>query len=44
MEYLVGAGLALGVGVFATVVGFDRGRALYPVVLIVIASYTTCSP
>ena len=39
MEYLFGAGLALGVGVFATVVGFDRGRAFYPVVLMVIASY-----
>lgn len=39
MEYLVGAGLALGVGVFATVVGFDRGRAFYPVALTVIASY-----
>lgn len=39
MEYLVGALLALGVGVFATVVGFDRDRAFYPVVLAVIASY-----
>jgi hypothetical protein len=39
MEYLVGAGLALGVGVLATVVGLDRGRTFYPVVLIVIASY-----
>ncbi|KQY32702.1 hypothetical protein ASD38_22375 [Caulobacter sp. Root487D2Y] len=39
MEYLFGAGLALGAGVFATVVGFDRGRAFYPVVLMVIASY-----
>ena len=39
MEYLVGAGLALGVGLFATVVGLDRDRGFYPVVLIVIASY-----
>lgn len=39
MEYLVGAGLGLAVGAFATVVGFDRGRAFYPVVLVVIASY-----
>lgn len=39
MEYLVGAVLALGVGLFATAVGFDRDRAFYPVVLIVIASY-----
>ncbi|WP_421739265.1 hypothetical protein [Caulobacter sp.] len=39
MEYLVGALLALAVGVFATVVGFDRDKAFYPVVLAVIASY-----
>lgn len=39
MEYLVGAVLALGVGVFATVVGFDRDKAFYPVILAVIASY-----
>jgi len=39
MEYLVGALLALGVGVFATVVGLDRDRAFYPVLLAVIASY-----
>ncbi|MES2344252.1 MAG: alpha/beta hydrolase [Pseudomonadota bacterium] len=39
MEYLVGAGLGLAVGAFATWVGFDRGRAFYPVVLVVIASY-----
>ncbi|MBR7618344.1 alpha/beta fold hydrolase [Phenylobacterium sp. 20VBR1] len=39
MEYLVGAGLGLAVGVMATFVGFDRGRAFYPVVLIVVASY-----
>lgn len=39
MEYLVGALLALGVGVFATLVGLDRERGFYPVVLIVIASY-----
>lgn len=39
MEYLVGAGLGLAVGAFATLVGFDRGRAFYTVVLVVIASY-----
>ena len=39
MEYLVGAGLGLAVGALATRVGFDRGRAFYPVVLIVVASY-----
>lgn len=39
MEYLVGVLLALGVGVFATLVGLDRERGFYPVVLIVIASY-----
>jgi hypothetical protein len=36
--YLVGAGLALGVGVFATIVGLDRDRAFYPTVMIVIAA------
>ena len=36
--FLVGASLALGVGVFATLVGLDRDRAFYPTVLIVIAS------
>lgn len=39
MEYLVGVLLALGTGVFGAVVGFDRDRAFYPVVLTVIASY-----
>lgn len=39
MEYLVGALLALGVGASATLVGLDRERGFYPVVLIVIASY-----
>ncbi len=36
---LVGGGLALVVGLFATIVGLDRDRAFYPTVLIVIASY-----
>jgi hypothetical protein len=39
VAYLVGVGLALAVGVFATVVGFDRDRAFYPTVTVVIASY-----
>ena len=39
MEYLIGLILAAAVAGFATVVGFDRGRAFYPTVLIVIASY-----
>lgn len=37
MGYIVGACLALAVGLFATVVGLDRDRAFYPTVLIVIA-------
>lgn len=37
MALLVGALLALAVGLFATVVGLDRDRAFYPVVTIVIA-------
>ena len=39
MEYFVGAGLALTVSMLATVVGFDRDRAFYPTIMIVIASY-----
>lgn len=38
MEYVIGIVAAAGVGVFATVVGFDRDRSFYPVVLIVIAA------
>jgi hypothetical protein len=36
---VVGALLALGVGLFATGTGLDRDRAFYPVVTIVTASY-----
>jgi hypothetical protein len=36
---LVGALLALSVGIFATATGLDRDRAFYPVVTIVIAAY-----
>jgi hypothetical protein len=39
MEYLIGVILALAIGFFATAVGFDRSRAFYPVVMIVIAFY-----
>jgi hypothetical protein len=39
MEYLAGAFLALTVSVLATLVGLDRDRAFYPIVMIVIASY-----
>lgn len=39
MEYLVGVILTLAVVAFAAVTGFDRERAFYPMVLIVIASY-----
>ncbi|MCI3135227.1 hypothetical protein [Phenylobacterium aquaticum] len=39
MEFLIGALLALTVGVFGTHAGFDRERGFYPVILIVIASY-----
>jgi len=37
MPWLVGAGLAVGVSVFARAVGLDRDRAFYPTVLVVIA-------
>ena len=39
MEYIVGAGLALAVAVWAACVKFDRDRAFYPTMLVVIASY-----
>jgi hypothetical protein len=39
MEYIIGFMLALAVFASATVIGFDRERALYPVVMMVIASY-----
>jgi hypothetical protein len=39
MEYLIGLILAAAVAGLATVIGFDRERAFYPTVLIVIASY-----
>ena len=39
MEYVVGIVLTLLVSVFARLVGFDRDRAFYPTVLVVIASY-----
>lgn len=39
MEYLIGATLALVVAGFAAVTGFDRSRAFYPTVLIVVGSY-----
>ena len=38
MEYLIGIVAAAAVGAFATLVGFDRDRSFYPVVLIVIAA------
>lgn len=39
MPYAVGAGLALSVSLFATLLGFDRDRAFYPTLTIVITSY-----
>jgi hypothetical protein len=38
MEYAIGIAAATAVGLFATVVGFDKDRSFYPVVLIVIAA------
>ena len=35
---LIGVGLALAVGVFGTLVGFDRERSFYPTIMIVIAA------
>jgi len=39
MPYLIGGVLGLLICAFAQLVGFDRSRILYPVALIVIASY-----
>lgn len=39
MEYLIGLIVCLAVIGFATLTGFDRDRAFYPTVLIVVASY-----
>ena len=39
MPYVVGIVLSIGVAVFARSVGFDRDRAFYPTVMIVIALY-----
>lgn len=38
MEYAIGVAAAVVVGLFATVIGFDKERSFYPVVLIVIAT------
>lgn len=39
MPYFVGVALALGLVVFARAARFDRDRAFYPTVLIVVAAY-----
>jgi len=39
LPYVVGILLSIGVAVFARWAGFDRDRAFYPAVLIVVASY-----
>lgn len=39
MPIIIGIFLALGVAAFARLAGFDRDRAFYPTVLIVVASY-----
>jgi hypothetical protein len=39
MPYIVGAALSMGVAVFARHVGFDRDRAFYPTVVMVVGSY-----
>ena len=39
MPYLIGAALGIMVAACAQLVGFDRSRNLYPIALIVIASY-----
>lgn len=38
MEYAIGVAAAIAVGLFASIIGFDKERSFYPVVLIVIAT------
>lgn len=38
MEYAIGIAAAIAVGLFGTLIGFDKDRSFYPVVLIVIAT------
>ena len=39
MEILIGIALALAVSLSATFIGFDKDRAFYPTLMVVIASY-----
>lgn len=39
MEYAIGVIVATVVGIFASLVGFDKERSFYPVVLIIVATY-----
>jgi hypothetical protein len=39
MSLFIGASLALAIGIFAAWSGFDRDRAFYPTVMLVVASY-----
>jgi hypothetical protein len=39
VEYVVGILLASAVSLAARFIGFDKGRAFYPTVMVVIASY-----
>jgi hypothetical protein len=39
MPYIIGIVASLGVAMFARTTGFDRDRAFYPTVVIVVASY-----
>jgi hypothetical protein len=39
IAYAIGVGLALAVGLGARLVGFDRDRSFYPVILCLVASY-----
>ena len=39
MAYIIGVVVALGVALFATIVGLDRDRTFYSTVTIVVASY-----
>ena len=39
MPYVIGIVLSMGVALFARYVGFDRDRAFYPTVMIVVALY-----
>ncbi len=42
MEHVLGVTIAAAAGLFASVIGFDKERSFYPVVLFVVARRGVC--